>query len=368
MNILHIYKDYYPVLGGIENHMRVLAEAQAESGHRVTVLTTNSGPQTVEQDFNGVRVIRAGRQATLASTPLSASLPRTLRALRPDITHLQSPYPLGEMAQWWTGPNRPYVISYQAEATRPVQRAIMLLYRPLWRRVLRGARRILVASPSNLTTYADLRPLAARATVVPLGVDPARFQPAAAGAARPPTLLFVGVLRHYKGVDDLLRAMALLPEGVRLLVAGEGPRRAAWEALARELRLEARVQFLGRVADEALPGLYQSADVFVLPANSRAESFGTVLVEAMASGLPCVTTDIGTGTAFVVQDEKTGLVVRPRHPAGLARALKRLVDDRTLRARMGAAGRSRVLQHFTERQMIDAVERVYREVSEGQPL
>ncbi len=368
MHILHVYKDYYPVLGGIENNIRVLAEAQAQRGHRVTVLTTNTGRPTVEQDLNGVHIIRAGRQATLASTPLSASLPGALRALRPDITHLQSPYPLGEIAQWRAGPGRPYVLSYQAEVTRPMQRAIMLLYRPVWRRVLRGARRILVASPTNLTTYADLRPLAALTTVVPLGVDAERFQPAAARAARPPTLLFVGVLRHYKGVDDLLRAIALLPDDVRLLVAGEGPRRAAWEALARELRLEARVRFLGRVADEALPGLYQAADVFVLPANSRAESFGTVLLEAMAAGLPCVTTDIGTGTAFVVQHAATGLVVRPRHPAGLAGALRRLVEDEALRARLGAAGRARVLQHFTQAHMIDAVERVYREALTGQPL
>jgi len=361
MRILHVYKDYAPVLGGIENHIRALAEAQVRDGHQVTVLVCNRGPHTVEENLNGVRVIKVGRVTTVASTPLSPDFPRVLRSLRPDITHLQAPYPVGEVAQWLTGRGRPYVISYQADVTRPEQRAIMRLYGPLFRRILRGAGSVLVTSPNFAASSPYLRAVAERVRIVPLGIDVSRFAPPASpAAARPFTLLFVGALRHYKGVDDLIHTLPHLPPETRLLIAGDGPKRVEWETLCAALGLRGRVTFLGSVTDEALPGLYHAADVFVLPSNSPAESFGTVLVEAMAAGLPCVTTEVGSGTSYVVEQEVTGFVVPPRSPDALAGALTRLTTDASLRARMGAAGRERAVRLFKFEDMIARVEAVYR--------
>ncbi|MGH2524569.1 MAG: glycosyltransferase, partial [Anaerolineales bacterium] len=321
----------------------------------------------IEESLNGVRIVKAGRVATLASTPISPNFARVLRSLKPDITHLQSPYPVGEIAQFWSG-HRPYVITYQADVTRPAQRAVMYLYGLLLRRILRGAARVIATSPNYAASSPYLHGLGDRLVVVPLSADVSRFTPPGAPSApRPFTLLFVGQFRHYKGVDDLLRAMTHLPGSTRLLLAGDGPKRAAWESLADALGLGLgqRVAFLGERPHEALPALYQSADVFVLPSNSRAEALGMVLVEAMASGLPCVTTEVGSGTSHVVQHEVTGLVVPPRSPQALAQALNRLAADPVLRARMGAAGRERALQHFTVEAMIERVEAVYREVVDG---
>jgi len=360
MNILHLYKDYAPVLGGIENHIRALAEAQVRRGHTVTVLVTHRGRRTVEENLNGVRVLKAGRLATVASAPLSLELPRALARETPDITHLHFPYPVGEISQWLVGRDRPYVITYHADPTRPVQRAIMFLYTPLLRLILRRARCVLATSPNYAATSPHLRQVPERTLIVPLGVDAERFTPTTQSTPRPLTLLFVGRMRHYKGVDDLLRALPRVPDSARLILAGDGPKRAEWEALSRQLKLGERATFLGDVPDEALPALYQSADSLVLPANTRAEAFGTTLLEAMASGLPCVTTEVGSGTSYVVEDEVTGLVKPPRSPEALAQALTRLVTDPTLRARMGAAGRERVLQHFTVEKMIERVEDAYQ--------
>jgi rhamnosyl/mannosyltransferase len=362
MHILHIYKDYYPVLGGIENNIRDLAEGFVRRGHTVTVLATNRGLATREESINGVRVIKAGRIATFASTPLSLSLPGLLRLLTPDITHLHVPYPWGEAAQWLTGRGRPYVLTYHAEATRPLQLAIMRLYAPVFRRVLRGAGRILATSPNYVASSPFLPAVRERVSIVPLGVPPGRFAPPDGGPPHPPTLLFVGLLRHYKGVDVLLRAVPRLPGDVRLQIAGEGPMRAEWEALSHSLGLQERVTFLGRVPDEDLPRLYQSADLFVLPATSRAEAFGLVMVEAMLSGLPCVTTDVGSGTAYVVKDHVTGLVVPPRSTEALAAALNRLLADPGLRVQMGRAGRERALGEFTLDTMLARVDDIYRAV------
>ena len=362
IHILHVYKDYFPVLGGIENHVRVLAEAQAGQGQQVTVLVTNTSRRAGTEWLNGVHILKAARLGTLASTPLSVDLARTLRGLRPDLTHLHAPYPVGELAQWLAGRGRPYVVTYHADPTRPLQRAVLRLYGPLFRRLLRGAARVIATSPNYAASSPYLRSAGERLAIVPLGVDTERFTPAAERTDRPLTVLFVGALRHYKGVDDLLRALALTAPDARLLVAGEGPRRTDWEALSAALGVSERVTFLGRVDEAALPGLYQSADVFALPANSRAEAFGTVLLEAMASGLPCVTTEVGSGTAYVVQAEQTGLVVAPRDPAGLAAALNRLAREPALRARLGAAGRARAVTLFTQAQMVAQIEGVYRRV------
>ena len=145
MKILHIYKDYHPVLGGIENHLRWLAEAQAARGHDVTVLVTNpAGMQTTTSQENGVRVIRAARLATVASTPISLAMPAILRGQRPDIVHLHFPYPLGEVSQWLLRRGRASVMTYHSDVVR--QAGFLRLYGPLLRRVLRQMDRILPTS------------------------------------------------------------------------------------------------------------------------------------------------------------------------------------------------------------------------------
>jgi len=360
MKLLYVYKDYYPVIGGIENNLRDLAEAFAARGHAVTVLVTNPGPRTVEEQLNGVRVIKVGRFASLASTPLSFDFPRVLRSLAADLTHLHLPYPVGEVSQLLAGRERKYVVTYHADVTRPVQVAIMRLYAPVLRAVLQRAARIVATSPNYVASSPYLRPLEDRVSIVTSSVDPRRFAGEVNRPDGPPTILFVGLLRHYKGVDFLIRAMAHVPPEARLLIGGAGPQRAEWEALTDMLNLRDRVTFLGRVPEADLPGLYQSAHIFALPATTRAEALGLVTVEAMASGLPCVTTEIGSGTSYLVQDGVTGFVVPPRSPEALGQALTRLVRDRELRLRLGAAGQHRALENFTLEKMIERMEEVYR--------
>ncbi|MBF8282053.1 MAG: Glycosyltransferase [Anaerolineales bacterium] len=366
MRILQVYKDYYPVVGGIENNMRDLAEAFARRGHTVTALVTHPGRATVEENLNGVRVVKVGRLATVASTPLSLSFPRVLRSIPADVTHLHLPYPVGEVSQLLAGRSRPYVVTYHADVTRPVQLAIMRLYAPVLHLVLRRAARVIATSPNYVETSPHLRPVRDRVSIITSSVDARRFTPRPGAAPpHPPTLLFVGLMRHYKGVDVLLRAMMHLPMETRLLLAGDGPMRAEWEALRDALGLHNRVTFLGRVPDEDLPALYQSADIFVLPATSRAEALGLVMVEAMMAALPCVTTEVGSGTSYVVEHNTTGFVVPPRAPEALAGALNRLVADPTLQAQMGTAGRERAVRLFRFEDMVARVEAVYREVLSG---
>lgn len=360
MHILHVYKDYAPVFGGIENHIRVLAQAQAAQGHRVTVLVTNPGKQPSQENDAGVTILRAARVATVASTPLSWDFPRQLARLKPDITHLHFPYPLGELSQLGAGRQRPYVITYHSDVVR--QKTILRFYAPFLRRVLQGAGRLIVSSQPYIQSSPWLRPYAGKCVVIPFGLDVRRF-----AQARPlippadiPTILFIGRHRYYKGGDDLIQAMRQLP--ARLLIGGSGPMQADWEKLAHDLKVSERVQFLGDIPEADLPAFYASGDIFALPANSRAEAFGLVLQEAMAAGLPCVTTELGTGTSWLVQDGISGFVVPPHQPDRLAAALNKLLRQPELRRQLGQAGQRRAQKEFTIDRMTAAVENVYRQL------
>lgn len=366
MRVLHVYKDYHPVLGGIENHIRMLATGQARRGLDVTVLVTNPTGGSDDAEVEGVRVIRAKKLATLASTPLSLSLFVRISALSPDVTHLHFPYPLGEVAHLLLGRSRRTVITYHSDVIR--QRNVLRLYRPLLWQVLRRADRIIATSPQYVRSSPYLSRVAHKCEVVPLGVSIDRFtRPDRAGAAslrsqHPGSLLlFVGRLRYYKGLDYLMDALRDVE--ATLLVVGSGPMEAKWRRYAESLPWSQRIVFCGDVPDERLPAYYQACDVFVLPASERSEAFGAVQIEAMAAGKPVVSTELGTGTSFVNRDGETGVVVPAQDPRALASAINRLLGDDDLRRRMGEAGHNRAQAEFAEDVMVDRVIEVYRSVA-----
>ena len=362
MKILHIYKDYHPIFGGIEGHLETLAERQVQLGHDVTVLVTNPGGQPAQETRNGVKIIRAHRLATIASTPLSVQMPWLVRQLQPDIAHLQFPYPVGEVSQWLCGRRHPFVISYQSDVVK--QKAILKLYGPILKRVLNAADQIIPATANYMRSSPWLQPLQHKCTPVPIGIAESRFvnaQPLEKFKRDKPTILFVGRHRHYKGVDVLIKALTQVPNA-HLLITGDGVERANYEAAVQQNGLANRVTFLGNVPHEELPSLYQSADIFTLPSINRAEAFGIVLLEAMAAGLPCVTTELSTGTSFVVQDQQTGYVVPPSDPQALAHALNTLLQNPQQRHQMGEAGRQRLFDLFTIERMVTQIQAVYEQV------
>ena len=365
MRILHVYKDYAPVLGGIENHIKLLAERQAQAGQKVAVLVCNQAPYTCVKTINGVRVIKAARLAHLASTPLSLMLPLLLTREHPDITHLHFPYPLGEVSQYLCGRGGRVVVTYHSDVVR--QQRLLRLYRPLMHRMLDSVDRILPSTPNYLESSEVLRRYRSKCRVVPFGIDRQRFtdsSPVEAKALRNrhgggPLLLFVGVLRYYKGLQYLIEAMPQVP--VRLLVVGDGPFGPSLREQVRDLGLEERVEFLGRVSDDDLPLYYRAADIFVLPASERSEAFGLVQVEAMSSGLPVISTELGTGTSYVNRHQVSGLVVPPRDSGALSEALLRLLSDERLRLQL-ASGAIEHSTFFSAERMLADIQDVYDEL------
>ncbi|HTC86366.1 MAG TPA: glycosyltransferase family 4 protein, partial [Candidatus Acidoferrum sp.] len=188
--------------------------------------------------------------------------------------------------------------------------------------------------------------------VIPNGVDVARYQravPLARWQDGTHNLLFVGRHEPRKGLLELLKAYRILRKtgcNCRLLIVGTGPqeREARRYVLTRRM---AGVVFLGRVSDEEKAQLFRTADVFISPATGG-ESFGIVLLEAMAAGAPIVASDIH-GYKGVLRRGEQGLLVPPRKPKAIAAATARLLADPVLRAEMSASGRARAEEFSWER-------------------
>src|SRR5262249_22635199 len=155
-----------------------------------------------------------------------------------------------------------------------------------------------------------------------------------------PFLLFVGRLRHYKGLHVLLDAMPSIE--ARLVIVGDGPKRAELDEQVRRLGLGDRVHFAGSVGDSELLDHLAAAAVGLLPSSTPTGALGLAMVEQMAAGLPVISTELGTGTPYVNHDGVPGLIVPANDPPSLARAISKLLADSGLRARMGTAGRARV--------------------------
>ncbi|MDQ6948998.1 MAG: glycosyltransferase [Actinomycetota bacterium] len=360
MKLVHVFKDYWPPLAaGITRYIADIADESARRGW--TVEAHVAGVHVSRRDVlpSGVVVHRHRELGRLLSSPLAPGLVREIRRLDADIVHLHMPNPLGELGAVLSDGGHPVVISFHAQLGR--QAFLKPIYGPLQRRVLDRASVIVVAS-ERLAGAPELQSHVEKICILPYGVSP-RF-----AAVIPPTatrsavlrVLFVGRLIYYKGVEVLLQALAQL-EGVTLTLVGDGPLRQDLERKASALGLASSVRFMGVVSDDALLDIYSSHDVFVLPSVSRAEAFGLAMAEAMASGLPAVSTSLGTATDWVNEDGESGFVVPPGDANALASALQ-LLHSIEVRHRLGAGARSRIERLFSFDRHCDALLNVYSQV------
>jgi glycosyltransferase involved in cell wall biosynthesis len=205
-----------------------------------------------------------------------------------------------------------------------------------------------------------------RVHFVPNGIDAGAFQPRSKDEARAklglgpgPLLVSVGRLERDKGFETAIGALATLgdPE-VSLALVGSGPHRALLEQAARGAGVADRVDFTGPKPREDVMDYLAAADVFLFP-TERDEAAGIVALEAMASGLPLLTTTVGGGVELV-EEGKTGLLLPPAVPEAWADAIRAVLADEALRGRMGEAARERILQSYTieamTRQTVDVYE------------
>jgi phosphatidylinositol alpha-mannosyltransferase len=351
--------------GGVQVHVRELATTLLERGHAVRVVTPS---RTLDvEPF--VRVV--GHPVELRYNDASAPIdPRpwsrgpvrsALAAFGPQVVHAHEP--LAPSTSLWATLEAPVPVvgTFHSGTDRSV---LYDLAAPLLRRVAaRLAVRIAVSRKAAAVAAARV---GGPFELVPNGVDVEAFAAAPAldlGPGR--KILFVGRLDVRKGFSVAVAAFERLAAerpDLRLIVVGDGPERGALDRLPPSLR--ERISMLGTVANRELPSIHRACDVYVGPATGG-ESFGVVLVEAMAAGLPVVASDV-SGYDEVVRQDVDGLLVPPRDPRALAEALARVLEAPDLGSRLAAAGRERAAT-FDWKVVADRLEVLYTRAAAGPP-
>lgn len=388
MKIAHLVSTFPPYFGGMGNAVYGMAEELARRGHEVTVLTSKQKkfpPPTDGSSFSIKYLQPFGRYGN------AAFLPQLFWILDDyDIVHLHYPFFGGaEIAALWrfsrpfNGKKKKLIITYHMDALTGgmLGRFFAWHNRHLLPFILSAADRVIVTS----TDYAEHSLIKTNEQwmkekffEIPIAVDANRFTPREKDTELlrqqkidPGSFvfLFVGALDRahaFKGVDVLLRAFKLFCEfqkqnasAYTLVIIGDGALRPGYAALVHELEMQPSVRFAGRVNAEDLPKYYTIADVVVLPSTSQSEAFGTVLLEAMASGKPVIASNL-PGVRKVVLERRTGVLTKPGDVVGLAKIFEVFVHDVELRLRYGTAGRERVLNRYTWEVVGEGLERIYR--------
>jgi phosphatidylinositol alpha-mannosyltransferase len=348
MKICIVTEYYYPLLGGISEHVHNMGLQLLRLGHQVWIITSNQtrGSGDVRSDSGPFPIVRIGRgcrvpgNGSMASMTLGfKNLWTQMRAVmlteRFDIVHVHSPLvptlpPIGILAA--PCPSVATFHSYFGQHW-----AYSVLRQPLQRHFLDRLDGQIAVSESCLRALKPYFRTVAR--IIPNGIDLDAFSPAAPRISKYDdgklNLLFLSRLEPRTGLDLMLKAFEIIRRQhvpVRLIVAGDGPKRAEYEALVPRAYAE-DVDFVGPVLAERA-SYYRTADVYCAPISTA--SFGMTLLEAMASATPIVATD-NEGYRDLLGPEEA-VLVNNRDPQAFADAILPLLVDQGLRARMGQAG------------------------------
>ena len=358
MRVLHIGKYFAPYVGGVERFLEDVMKAQHRAGvHSFALVHAAKGEQLAE-DPAWLR--RVPVWATVAFAPLApgffSQLNRAIDDWQPDYLQMHVPN-LSAFAALFSRRARrlPWVVHWHSDVLASKHslalRLLYPFYRPFERALLERAALVVCTSQAYLDSSEPLATFREKCAVVPLGLDPARMPKVSESVTTQwssdrTRLLAIGRLTYYKGFDTLIRAVAQAPNA-ELRIVGDGQDLATLQALIREQRVEDRIFLEGKLSDPECAQLYASADIFCLPSRERTEAFGVVLLEAMHYGLPVLASNIsGSGVTAVVTDGITGRLLPIDEPEAWAAAIQALAADGETRARLGRAGRERVLRRY----------------------
>lgn len=286
MRLVYVVSSYYPRIGGVETHVRRLAEGCAQAGDHVTVLTHQVSGAPVEEQVCGVWVRRFPLTLRSRHYPLSMGLFRYLKshAVDFDLVHTHSYHTLVGHAA--VGSPLPWVFTphYHGTGHTPFRVFLHRLYRPAGARQFRAASAVICASDAERDLVVEDFPhVAGKVITIPNGADP-RLATPDLGWVTPiqPVVLTVGRLERYKNIDLVIDAFRALPTSATLVVVGDGPDRARLERHTAATEPGWPILFAGRISDSVLGQLFAQASV--VTSASDLEAFGITLADGLASG------------------------------------------------------------------------------------
>ncbi|AIF69973.1 glycosyl transferase [Palaeococcus pacificus DY20341] len=374
MKIALVSDWYYPKVGGVASHMHNLALKLRERGNEVAIVTNywKTGKEE-ELEKNGIELIKVeGVISPILSINLSFGINSSeeLFEYLNDFDVIHSHHAFTPLALKAAKAGRKmgkatllttHSISFAHESK--LWKALGLSF-PVFSHYLKFPHCIISvseASKSFIEHFTDTE-----IKVIPNGVDDKRFHPnwdkeelKEEYDIEGDVILYVSRMSYRKGPQVLLNAFSRLKEGT-LIMVGPGELLPFLKAQAKFLGIDKRVRFLGYVPSNELPKLFGMADIFVLP-SVTAEAFGIVILEAMASGVPVVATNVG-GIPEIVRESQSGLLVPPSNETALKDAIEALLADKELRNKLGKNGRRAVERRYSWDVVSREVEETYEYV------
>ena len=343
MKILVVVKRYPPEIGGIEVTAQEINRIAKKMGNDVTVLTFNNSGSYFKNIFDGVKVVRLPVFVEKGSIRLSWKYKKEYSKLEKNVDLVLFHFPVGQPEIDFffrkAKKNKKYICLYHSDI---VGRGIIgdLYNKIIVKKFLPKMDRIIATSPNIIETSPLLEKNQDKTTIIPLFVDTEHFyfrednkrkyllNLIKAELSNPKIVLYVGRFGRYKGLDYFIRAIKLLPSNYLGVLIGDGPKRKEIQSLISTEKLQNKILLLNHVSYDDLPKYYSAADVFVLPSTDRGEAFGLVAIEAMACGIPIITTELGTGTSYHNVDKVTGRVVEPKNSQQIADAILEITNSK----------------------------------------
>ncbi len=364
MNVLHVYRTYFPdPPGGLQEAIRQIAlstQSLPNEAIENRVFTLSPAPIPAQIERAEGQVVRARSWVAPASCDLGFIASFQLFSIQlewADIIHYHFPWPFADILHFLSRINKKYnkpcVMTYHSDVV--AKGWLGKLYQPLMKRMLNSMDAVIATS----TAYIKSSPILASTVssqylhTIPLGIMESSYQQYQEdaidvslqqqfGLKAGKYFLFIGVLRAYKGLYFLLETAKQV--GFPIAIAGTGVEQDKLSTIAKQ---SSNIHLLGQVTNAEKMALIAGCKALILPSHLRSEAFGVVLIEAAMCGKPMISCEIGTGTSFANLDNKTGFVVPPKSPDALANAMQKLITDDDLTKKMGKAARQRYQDLFS---------------------
>ncbi len=365
MKILHVYKTFLnDSFGGVEQVIAQLAMDSNAAEFEHTVVSLTKDPASTVSRAGAIQNIRFKETFNIASNAVSFELLGAFGRIvkEYDIIHYHFPWPFADVLHMLWRVRKPTVLTYHSDIVR--QKRMLFFYQPLMYQFLKQMTHIVATSPNYMATSDVLKRYASKTSVIPIGLNKESYT--ATDVTRETYwrnrfgtrfFLFMGVMRYYKGLHILLDALQNTTYPVVLV--GAGPTLPELKIHAERLRLT-NVHFLGQVSEEDKMALLTCCGAVVFPSHLRSEAFGVSLLEGAMFGKALISSEIGTGTSYINQNGKTGIVVPPNNPQALRHAMSFIWNNPEHSATMGVAAEARYWELFTGRQMVSRYHELYQ--------
>jgi len=377
MKIAQVVSTFPPYKAGIGNTAYHLSWELAQLGDAVTVFTSSSKGELGLDMSLPFSIKRLSPWLYYGNAGFVPQLFWKLRKF--DVVHLHYPFFGGAEIIYFRDMLKPLniILHYHMDVvgTGIMKRLFEFHSKYVMPRILQHANKIIVTS-IDYAKQSNIKEIYAsrgdKFAAIPLGVNPQLFTPRMKSREllekyqlhNKKIILFVGALdraHYFKGINYLIKAFQLIAsnDDYRLMIVGDGNLKTSYESMVTNFGLERKVIFTGYVSDDWLPLYYNVADLFVLPSIDNSEAFGIALLEAMASGLPVIASDL-PGVRSVVRKEKNGLLFKPKQITVLAKYLNHLLVNPQIGNRYGESGRKRVLEKYTWEIVGKSIYNLYR--------